>query len=289
VDILVGVQLIEAAALRAGRKDRGFLATRAEEIKKLATRDLPGAVKLASGPELKTAMVRNADRRQATTYGRELAVVVDREKARFSAWYEMFPRSTSSESTSSGPGHPGTLRDCADRLDYVAAMGFDVLYLPPIHPIGRVHRKGKNNAEKSSPEDPGSPWAIGSRQGGHKAIDPQLGTLEDFKHLLSRANQLGLEIALDLAYQCAPDHPYVKEHPQWFRSRPDGTVQYAENPPKKYQDIYPFDFETDQTPELWEELRSIVLYWIEQGVKIFRVDNPHTKPFEFWGWLIGPR
>ncbi|HEV3208553.1 MAG TPA: alpha-1,4-glucan--maltose-1-phosphate maltosyltransferase [Terriglobales bacterium] len=287
VDILVGVQLIEAAALRAGRKDRGFLATRAEEIKKLATRDLPGAVKLASGPELKTAMVRNADRRQATTYGRELAVVVDREKARFSAWYEMFPRSTSSESTSSGPGHPGTLRDCADRLDYVAAMGFDVLYLPPIHPIGRVHRKGKNNAEKSSPEDPGSPWAIGSRQGGHKAIDPQLGTLEDFKHLLSRANQLGLEIALDLAYQCAPDHPYVKEHPQWFRSRPDGTVQYAENPPKKYQDIYPFDFETDQTPELWEELRSIVLYWIEQGVKIFRVDNPHTKPFEFWEWLIG--
>jgi starch synthase (maltosyl-transferring) len=281
VDILVGVHLIEAAALRAGRKDRGFLATRAEEIKKLAARDLPGAVKLACSLELKAVLVRNADRRRATTYGRELAVIVDREKARFSAWYEMFPRSSSSK-----PGRPGTLRDCADRLDYVAGMGFDVLYLPPIHPIGRVHRKGKNNAEKTTPDEPGSPWAIGSQQGGHKAIDPQLGTLEDFKHLLSRANQLGLEIALDLAYQCAPDHPYVKEHPKWFRTRPDGSVQYAENPPKKYQDIYPFDFETDQTPELWEELKSIVLYWIEQGVKIFRVDNPHTKPFEFWEWLI---
>jgi starch synthase (maltosyl-transferring) len=281
VDILVGVHLIEAAALRAGRKDRGFLATRAEEIKKLAARDLPGAVKLACSLELKAVLVRNADRRRATTYGRELAVIVDREKARFSAWYEMFPRSSSSE-----PGRPGTLRDCADRLDYVAGMGFDVLYLPPIHPIGRVHRKGKNNAETTTPDEPGSPWAIGSQQGGHKAIDPQLGTLEDFKHLLSRANQLGLEIALDLAYQCAPDHPYVKEHPKWFRTRPDGSVQYAENPPKKYQDIYPFDFETDQTPELWEELKSIVLYWIEQGVRIFRVDNPHTKPFEFWEWLI---
>ena len=281
LDILVGVQLIEAAALRAGRKDRGFLATRAEEIKKLAARDLPGALKLASRADLNDAMVRNADRRRATTYGRELAVVVDREKARFSAWYEMFPRSSSNQ-----PGRPGTLRDCADRLDYVAGLGFDVLYLPPIHPIGRVHRKGKNNAENATANDPGSPWAIGSAEGGHKAIDHQLGTLEDFKRLLSRANQLGLEIALDLAYQCAPDHPYVNEHPEWFRTRPDGTVQYAENPPKKYQDIYPFDFETDRTPELWEELRSIVLYWIEHGVKIFRVDNPHTKPFEFWEWLL---
>ena len=165
-------------------------------------------------------------------------------------------------------------------------MGFDVLYLPPIHPIGRVNRKGKNNAERALPDDVGSPWAIGAGEGGHKAIDPQLGTLEDFKQLVARARQLGLEVALDLAYQCAPDHPYVKEHKDWFRIRPDGTVQYAENPPKKYQDIYPFDFETEKRQQLWEELRSVVLYWIEQGVRIFRVDNPHTKPFDFWEWLI---
>ena len=281
VDILVGVQLIEAAALRAGRKDRGFLATTAEEIKKRAARDMPGAVKMASSPELQAGMVRNADRRQATTYSRELAVVVDREKARFSAWYEMFPRSCSSQ-----PGRPGTLLDCLKRLDYVAGMGFDIVYFPPIHPIGRVNRKGKNNAEKAAPDEVGSPWAIGSREGGHKAIDPELGTLDDFKKLWSRAQQLGLEVALDLAYQCAPDHPYVNEHKEWFRMRPDGTVQYAENLPKKYQDIYPFDFEGEQSQALWEELRSVVLYWIEQGVRIFRVDNPHTKPFDFWEWLI---
>jgi starch synthase (maltosyl-transferring) len=280
VDILVGVQLIEAAALRAGRKDRGFLATTAEEIKKRAARDMPGAVKMAASPELQAGMVRNADRRQATTYSRELAVVVDREKARFSAWYEMFPRSCSVQP------QPGTLLDCLKRLDYVAGMGFDVVYFPPIHPIGRVNRKGKNNAEKAAPDEVGSPWAIGSREGGHKSIDPQLGTLDDFKKLLARARELGLEVALDLAYQCAPDHPYVSEHKEWFRMRPDGTVQYAENPPKKYQDIYPFDFETEQSQALWEELRSVVLYWIEQGVRIFRVDNPHTKAFDFWEWLI---
>jgi len=171
-------------------------------------------------------------------------------------------------------------------LGYVAGMGFEVLYLPPIHPIGRVNRKGKNNDEKASPHDVGSPWAIGAKEGGHKAIDPQLGTLEDFKQLVTRAKQLGVEVALDLAYQCAPDHPYAKEHKEWFRIRPDGTVQYAENPPKKYQDIYPFDFETEKGQELWEELRSVVLYWIDQGVRIFRVDNPHTKPFDFWEWLI---
>ena len=165
-------------------------------------------------------------------------------------------------------------------------MGFDVVYLPPIHPIGRINRKGRNNAEKAAPEDVGSPWAIGSSEGGHKAIDPQLGTLEDFKNFVSRAKQLGLEVALDLAYQCAPDHPYVKEHKEWFRLRPDGSVQYAENPPKKYQDIFPIDFETGDAQALWEELRSVVLYWIEQGVRIFRVDNPHTKPFDFWDWLI---
>ena len=281
VDMLAGIQLIEATAARAGGRDKSSLTAAAAEIRTLAATDLARAVEKASSPELKALMIRNADRRRATTYGRELAVIVDREKARFSAWYEMFPRSSSPQT-----GCHGTLRDCINRLDYVAGMGFDVLYLPPIHPIGRLNRKGKNNAEKALPQDVGSPWAIGADEGGHKAIDPRLGTLEDFKQLVARARQLGLEVALDLAYQCAPDHPYVKEHKDWFRIRPDGTVQYAENPPKKYQDIYPFDFETEKRQQLWEELRSVVLYWIEQGVRIFRVDNPHTKPFDFWEWLI---
>ncbi len=281
VDILAGVQLVETAALRVSRKDRGVLATRAEELRKLAARDMAAAVKIASSPELKALMIRHADRRRATTYSRELAVIVDREKARFSAWYEMFPRSSSSQA-----GRHGTLQDCIKRLDYVAGMGFDVLYLPPIHPIGRTNRKGKNNAEAAAPDDVGSPWAIGAREGGHKSIDGGLGTLEDFQRLLSRAKELGIEVALDLAYQCAPDHPYVKEHKEWFRMRPDGSVQYAENPPKKYQDIYPIDFEAEENQALWEELRSVVFYWIGQGVRIFRVDNPHTKPFDFWEWLI---
>ena len=281
VDILVGVQLIEVTADRTTGKDKIVLAAAAAELRKLSAADIPSAVEKSSSPELKALMIRHADRRRATSYGRELVVIVYRDRARHGAWYEMFPRSSSPQ-----PGRPGTLQDCTRRLDYVAAMGFDVLYLPPIHPIGRVNRKGKNNAETALPEDVGSPWAIGAREGGHKAIDPQLGTLQDFKQLLSRARQLGLEVALDLAYQCAPDHPYVQDHQEWFRMRPDGTVQYAENPPKKYQDIYPLDFETEKSPELWEELKSVVLYWIEQGVRIFRVDNPHTKPFDFWEWLI---
>jgi starch synthase (maltosyl-transferring) len=281
VDILTGAQLIEAAAARASGKDKALLTTSAAEIRKLSQTNLPKAVEKSSSPELIALMIRNADRRRATTYGRELVVVVDREKARFSAWYEMFPRSASPQ-----PARHGTLQDCIKRLDYVSGMGFDVLYLPPIHPIGRVNRKGKNNDEKALPDDVGSPWAIGASEGGHKAINPALGTLEDFKRLQARAQQLGLEVALDLAYQCAPDHPYVKDHKEWFRTRPDGTVQYAENPPKKYQDIYPFDFETEKSQQLWEELRSVVLYWIEQGIRIFRVDNPHTKPFDFWEWLI---
>ena len=281
VDILSGVLMIEAAAARVIGKDKSVLAAAAQEIRKLAASDMPKAVEKSSSPELKALMIRNADRRRATTYSRELAVIVDRERARFSAWYEMFPRSSSPQ-----PDRQGTLQDCSKRLDYVAGMGFDVVYLPPIHPIGRVNRKGKNNDERALPDDVGSPWAIGATEGGHKAIDPKLGTLQDFNQLVSRAKQLGLEVALDLAYQCAPDHPYVKEHKDWFRIRPDGTVQYAENPPKKYQDIYPLDFETPQSQELWEELKSVVLYWIEQGVRIFRVDNPHTKPFDFWEWLI---
>jgi starch synthase (maltosyl-transferring) len=207
--------------------------------------------------------------------------VVDREKARFSTWYEMFPRSCGLES-----GRHGTFKDCMARLPYVAAMGFDVLYLPPIHPIGRTHRKGDNNNPVAGPDDPGTPWAVGSEEGGHKSLHPQLGTLKDFRDFVTSARGYDIEIALDIAFQCSPDHPYVEEHPEWFRRRPDNTVQFAENPPKKYEDIYPFDFETYSWQELWHELKSIVTFWIEQGIRIFRVDNPHTKPFHFWQWLI---
>ncbi|MGH9567179.1 MAG: alpha-amylase family glycosyl hydrolase, partial [Candidatus Angelobacter sp.] len=207
--------------------------------------------------------------------------VVDREKARFSAWYEMFPRSCADV-----PGRHGTFRDCENRLPYVAEMGFDILYFPPIHPVGRINRKGKNNSEQAAPDDVGSPWAIGAAEGGHDAVLPQLGTLEDFKSLQAKAKAFGLEVALDLAFQCTPDHPYVKSHKEWFHVLPDGSVQYAENPPKRYQDIYPFYFESEQADELCVELRRVVLYWIAQGIRIFRVDNPHTKPFEFWEWLI---
>jgi starch synthase (maltosyl-transferring) len=223
----------------------------------------------------------HADRSLATIYDKELRVVVDRERACFSTWYEMFPRSCATE-----PGRHGTFKDCEARLPYVAAMGFDILYLPPVHPIGSTHRKGRNNATVAGPDDPGSPWGIGSEAGGHTAVHPALGTLDDFRRFAAKAREYDLEIALDIAFQCSPDHPYVLQHPEWFRQRPDGTVQYAENPPKKYQDIYPLDFETDQWQSLWGELKRVVLFWIEQGVRIFRVDNPHTKPLRFWAWLI---
>jgi starch synthase (maltosyl-transferring) len=209
-----------------------------------------------------------------------LVVEVDRERARFSAWYELFPRSAGK------PGVHGTFADVEARLPYVASMGFDVLYLPPIHPIGGTERKAPNNKPGAGKDDPGSPWAIGGEGGGHKSIHPALGTLADFRRLVTKANEVGIEIALDIAFQCSPDHPYVREHPEWFLKRPDGTIQYAENPPKKYQDIYPFHFETDAWRELWEELKSIFTFWIAQGVRIFRVDNPHTKPFPMWQWII---
>ena len=217
----------------------------------------------------------------ATAYGQKLRVVVDRRRAGFSAWYELFPRSCSSE-----PGSHGTFRDCLNWIPEIAGMGFNVLYLPPIHPIGKTHRKGKNNSIVAEAGDPGSPWAIGSELGGHMAIHPQLGNFEDFQLIIKKTQEYGMEVALDLAFQCSPDHPYIKEHPEWFRWRVDGTIQYAENPPKKYEDIIPFNFETEQWKELWEELKNVVLFWIKQGVKIFRVDNPHTKPFLFWEWLI---
>lgn len=215
-----------------------------------------------------------------TTYDKTLRVVVEHVKANFSAWYELFPRSASLD------GKHGTFKDVIKLLPRVSAMGFDVLYLPPIHPIGKVNRKGKNNNVRAEVGEPGSPWAIGSDEGGHKAIHAELGTLADYKKLIEEAKKLNIDIALDLAFQCAPDHPYVKEHPEWFKQRPDGSIQYAENPPKKYQDIYPFNFETDQWMELWVELKSVITFWIDQGVKIFRVDNPHTKPIPFWEWAI---
>lgn len=212
----------------------------------------------------------------------EFKAYVDRQKALFSTWYEFFPRSASSI-----PGKHGTFKDCEVLLPRVAKMGFDTLYFPPVHPIGEVNRKGKNNATDAAPGDVGSPWGIGSHHGGHKALHPELGTLDDFKSLVNTAKDLGIEIAMDFALQAAPDHPWVKEHPQWFKWRPDGTVQYAENPPKKYQDILPIYFETPDWKNLWNELLSCAFYWVEEcGIRVFRVDNPHTKPFYFWGWLI---
>jgi starch synthase (maltosyl-transferring) len=281
LDMLTGSLLVEEASKRAAGADAKRLAAWA---KTLSDQNRGGAAKLADAlsDELAALMENYPDRKFATTYDKELSVEVEREKARFSSWYEMFPRSCAAQ-----PGAHGTFKDCERWLPYVASMGFDVLYLPPIHPIGRTQRKGKNNMVRSGANDPGSPWAIGAETGGHKAVHPELGTIEDFKRLVKKAESLGLEIALDLAFQCSPDHPYVKEHPEWFRWRPDGTVQYAENPPKSYQDIYPLDFNSERWRELWQELRSVVQYWIEQGVSIFRVDNPHTKPLPFWQWLIG--
>lgn len=237
---------------------------------------------LGLDPELSSLMDRHSGRSLATKYSKELEVVVDRERASFSAWYEMFPRSSSSRK-----GDHGTFKDCADRLPYISAMGFDVLYLPPIHPIGLTHRKGRNNVGKATAEDIGSPWGIGAADGGHTQINGNLGTLEDFRELLAKTAEHGMEVALDLAFQCSPDHPYVARRPEWFRRRPDGSIQFAENPPKRYEDIYPFDFESAQWPELWKELKGIIQFWIDQGVRIFRVDNPHTKAFTFWEWVIG--
>ncbi len=214
-------------------------------------------------------------------YGKELVVQVEHKKANYSAWYELFPRSSALEG-----GRHGTFRDVIKLLPRVAQMGFDVLYLPPIHPIGKINRKGKNNNVRAQQGEPGSPWAIGSDEGGHKSIHAELGTLDDYKKLIEEAKKLDIDIAFDLAFQCAPDHPYVKKHPNWFKQRPDGSIQYAENPPKKYQDIFPFNFESDDWKGLWNELKSVIFYWIDNGVKIFRVDNPHTKPIGFWEWVI---
>jgi starch synthase (maltosyl-transferring) len=280
VDFLHGAELLRGIAARAVPEHAQRLSEWAQDLTDdraaLATR-----VALAQRDELHELARQYPDPEQLLQREPVLTVVVDRERARYSTWYEMFPRSAGTH-----PGAHGTFADCEARLPDIAAMGFDVLYLPPIHPIGTTHRKGPNNAPARGLNDPGSPWAIGSEAGGHKAVHPQLGTLEDFRRLVGRARELGIEIALDVAFQCSPDHPYVREHPEWFLKRPDGTIQYAENPPKKYQDIYPFHFESAGRRELWVELASVVEFWIAQGVRIFRVDNPHTKPYAFWEWLI---
>jgi starch synthase (maltosyl-transferring) len=280
VNLLEGAGLITRASERASKDDSKIMRSWAKTLESSQVSQ-SDKVELSLRENVARVMQAYPDRWFAVTYPRELTVWVEREEARFSTWYEMFPRSCANE-----PGKHGTFKDCESRLPYIAGMGFDILYFPPIHPIGRILRKGRNNAIKAAPGDPGTPWAIGAEEGGHKAIHPQLGTLEDFRHLVDKAKEYSIEIALDIAVQCSPDHPYVKEHPEWFVRRSDGTIQYAENPPKKYQDIYPLNFESEHWRELWEELKSVFLFWIEQGVRIFRVDNPHTKAFRFWEWLI---
>jgi starch synthase (maltosyl-transferring) len=282
VALEVGATLIDEAAARAAGSDAAILAEWSLQVRnslKEATADMTTLRALALDPARATIVARYADRSLAAEA--TLDLIVDRKRAAFSSWYELFPRSAAAEI-----GQHGKFSDVEARLPYLAEMGFDVLYFPPIHPIGRLNRKGTNNALRARPGDVGSPWAIGAAEGGHKAILPQLGTFDDFDRLLNVARALGLEIAMDIAFQCAPDHPYVTQHPEWFKHRPDGSVQYAENPPKKYQDIYPFDFETGDWRALWTELKSVVDFWIARGVKIFRVDNPHTKAFAFWEWLI---
>ena len=273
-----GAALVLAAATRAPGDDAGWLRAQAETLARPGDAERTAA---ALAPALAAAMTRYADRGVVTEAGTVFAITVEPVRAAVGAWYEMFPRSASPTE-----GCHGTLADCAALLPYVAGLGFDVLYLPPVHPIGRTHRKGPNNTPGAEPGAPGSPWAIGAAEGGHTAIHPELGTVDDFRRLVEQARAHGLDVALDLAFQCSPDHPYVREHPEWFHWRPDGTVQYAENPPKRYQDIYPLNFEGPGWRTMWDELRRVVLCWIERGITIFRVDNPHTKPFAFWHWLI---
>ena len=278
-EVLEGAAIVEQTAREARDDDRPALERAAVAAR--ASGDQAEAVAILLDPALNDAMRRNRLREGSVTYDRELDVIVDRVRARYAAWYELFPRSTGTV-----PGQSGTFRDVIGRLPAIAEMGFDVLYFTPIHPIGRTNRKGKNNSTVSGPDDPGVPYAIGSELGGHDAIEPSLGTEEDFRALVQAARDFGLEIALDLAIQCSPDHPWAKAHPSWFNIRPDGTIKYAENPPKKYEDIYPIKFQNPDWRALWDELKRIVLFWVGQGVTSFRVDNPHTKPTVFWEWLI---
>jgi starch synthase (maltosyl-transferring) len=275
----VSLELLEGAAIVRAAGGKALEST----AKALEDRYVPmqTRVPVALAEPLRQAMARRSNRARATRYDHVLRVVVEPVRARFGGWYEMFPRSAGTD-----PSRSATFDEAAARLPYVASMGFDVLYLPPIHPIGRSFRKGPNNSLEAGAADPGSPWAIGSDAGGHDAIEPGLGTIEDFDRFVAAARRHNLEIALDLAYQASPDHPYVKAHPEWFRQRPDGTIKYAENPPKKYQDIYPLNFESAAWASLWTELKRIIEFWVSHGVKIFRVDNPHTKPYRFWSWAL---
>ena len=280
LDLRQGAVLARAIAERSKEAEARTFNDWANAIAE-PVRDREERVVLAQSDTIHQLARRRPDPQTVARHEPPLLIEVDRERARFSTWYEMFPRSATS-----APGKHGTFADVEALLPYISDMGFDVLYLPPIHPIGVTERKGPNNNPKATEGDPGSPWAIGSAEGGHKSIHPQLGSLEDFRRLLSKAGERGIEIALDIAFQCTPDHPYVREHPEWFLKRPDGSIQYAENPPKKYQDIYPFWFETPDYKALWVELKSVFEYWIAQGVRIFRVDNPHTKSLAFWEWVI---
>jgi starch synthase (maltosyl-transferring) len=278
-ELLEGRALIEEAAAAASGDDAERLRHALGALD--AAPDQEARLRVSRDAGLRSMVARAAPRRDLTRHDREYEVVVERPRARFAAWYECFPRSQGRM-----PACHGTFADVIGRLPDIQAMGFDVLYLPPIHPIGRAHRKGRNNALVAGPDDPGSPWAIGGPAGGHDAVEPALGTLDDFRRLVKATGDHGMEIALDLAIQCSPDHPWVREHPEWFHHRPDGTIKYAENPPKKYQDIYPLNFACPAWESLWEAWLRIVLFWVEQGVHTFRVDNPHTKPLDFWRWLI---
>ncbi|MDA8310629.1 MAG: alpha-1,4-glucan--maltose-1-phosphate maltosyltransferase [Actinomycetota bacterium] len=292
-ELAVGAQLLADAASRARGPDKKLLFAAADLVAH-AGDGLSSPVATEGGVDphdgtvggmLASAGLRELVRRHRTAAGattsQAYTVVVDPALARFSTWYEMFPRGASPEE-----GRQGTLADVEARLDYVEGLGADVLYLPPIHPIGSTARKGPDGSTEAAPGDPGSPWAIGSADGGHCAVDPALGTLADFRRLVERARERGIEVAMDLAFQCSPDHPWVREHPEWFRHRPDGSIRYAENPPKRYEDIYPLDFESDAWWSLWLALLDVVRFWVGQGVRVFRVDNPHTKPFAFWEWLL---
>jgi starch synthase (maltosyl-transferring) len=275
-----GALLLEQIAQRAKNLDGKLLAETAADLKRLAESNA-ARYEYPLTEEIALLAAQYPDIVLGTRYPQELHLWVDRERARYSSWYELFPRSASPN-----PKRHGTFADVKLLLPSIAEMGFDVLYMPPIHPIGEAFRKGPNNSVTSSPGDPGSPWAIGSKEGGHKSIHAQLGTLSDFKDLVSGARDLGMEVALDIAFQCSPDHPWVTEHPEWFVHRPDGSIQYAENPPKKYQDIYPLNFESPDWRGLWEALCDVFIYWIRHDVRIFRVDNPHTKALPFWEWCI---
>ena len=279
VDYLIGADLVAATADRATGGDSVWLRERATVLR--SGKDPKDLRTHATDLLLQELIQRYPDKRFATESDREVSIVVDPVRARFSAWYEFFPRSTSDQ-----PEVHGTFADCEKRLQYIAQMGFNVVYMPPIHPVGFTFRKGRNNSPEAQPGDCGSPWAIGAADGGHKEILHELGTIQDFKRFVAAAQELNLSVALDVAFQVSPDHPYVGKHKNWFKKRPDGSIQYAENPPKKYQDIYPFDFETEDWTGLWDELKSVFLYWIDAGVTIFRVDNPHTKAFPFWEWVI---